>query len=129
MAQQPSEAFLGEDLADAGAIERGVFGGQPGGDLVGGQPFPAQLDHPAAHAFLGRRRPGHPARFTWRGEQIQRALAMVAHQVDHRPPGVAEPGPGLGVGQPVDEVGAQRLVAAVVHLLRRGERGRLVVLC
>ena len=73
VAQQPPEAFLGEDLAHAGAIQRGVLGGQPRGDLVGGQPFSAQLDHPPAHAFLGRRRPGHPARFAGRGEQRQLA--------------------------------------------------------
>ena len=29
VAQQPAEAFLGEDLRDAGAVQRGAFGGQP----------------------------------------------------------------------------------------------------
>lgn len=35
-AQQPAESFLGEDLRDAGAVERGSFGGQPCGDLGAG---------------------------------------------------------------------------------------------
>jgi hypothetical protein len=35
-----------------------------------------------------------------------------------RPPGIAEPLPGLRIGQPVNEVRAQRLVPALVHLGR-----------
>ena len=31
-----------------GAVQRGALGGQPGGDLIGGQALPAQLDDPAA---------------------------------------------------------------------------------
>ena len=56
-----------------------------------------------------------------RGEQLQLPGPVLADQVDHRPPGVAEPRARLGVGQPVDEVGAQRLVPPLVHLLRGGE--------
>ena len=41
VAQQAAEPFFGEDLRDAGAVERGAFTGQVGGDLVGGQPLPA----------------------------------------------------------------------------------------
>jgi hypothetical protein len=43
---------------------------------------------------------------------------VLADQVDHRPPGVAEPGARLRVRQPVHEVGAQRLIPPVVYLLR-----------
>ena len=121
MAQQPPKAFLGEDLTHAGAIERGALAGESGADLVGGQSVAAQLDHPAAHAVLGWRRPGRRAGLARRGEQLQLPGPVLAHQVHHRPPGVAEPPRGLGVGRPVDEERAQRLVAAVVHLLRRGE--------
>ena len=35
VAQQPPEPFFGEDFPDAGAVERGGFGGQLRGDLVG----------------------------------------------------------------------------------------------
>jgi hypothetical protein len=33
-APQPLEAFVGADLGDAGAVERGAFGAQCLGDLV-----------------------------------------------------------------------------------------------
>jgi hypothetical protein len=33
-AKQPAGSFLGEDLADAGAVQRGSRGGQPGADLI-----------------------------------------------------------------------------------------------
>ena len=105
-----------------------MLGGQPRGDLIGGQPLAAQLDHPAADTLLG----GGDARW-WAGlagwdEQLQPPGPPLADQVDHRPAGVAEPVGGLLVGQPVDEEGAQRLVAAVVYLRRRGEPPGLRVL-
>jgi len=121
VAQQPAEAFLGQDLRDAGAVERGGFSGQPCGDLVGRQALVKQLDHPAAGAVLGRGHPGWWAGFAGRGEQLQLPGSVVVHQVDHGPAGVAEAFGGLGVGQAVDEERAQRLVAALVELLRRGE--------
>ena len=62
-----------------------------------------------------------------RGKQLQPSAAPLADQVDHRPAGVAEPVGGLLVGQPVDEEGAQRLVAAVVDLRRRGEPSLLAL--
>src|SRR5664280_569580 len=46
---------------------------------------------------------------------------VLADQVHHRPPGVAEPLAGRGVGQALDEERPQRLVAAMVHLVGRGE--------
>ena len=58
VAQQPAESFLGEDLADDGAVERSGLGGQPGGDLIAGQSPPAQRDHPAAGAVLAGATPG-----------------------------------------------------------------------
>ncbi len=128
VAQQPAEAFLGEDLPDRCAVERGALGGQPGGDLVGGQALAAQRDHPAAGAVLGGGHAGQRAGPPGRGEQLQLPGPVVADQVDHRPAGVAEPGPGLGIGQALGEVGAQRLVAALVHLRRRGERLRALPL-
>ena len=127
-AYQPAEPLLGEDLADTGAVQRPALGGQPGGDLVGGQALPPQLDDPAAGPVLSRGRPGRRARLAGRGEQVQLPGAELAHQADHRPPGVAEPLPGLGVGQALGEPGAQRLVAAVIQLCRGGEPPRLPAL-
>ena len=46
----------------------------------------------------------------------------------HDPAGVAEPLPGLLASQPVEVPGAQRLVAAVVHLRRGGECLRALAL-
>src|SRR5664280_2289192 len=46
---------------------------------------------------------------------------VLADQIHHRPPGVAEPLAGRGVGQALDVERPQRLVAAVVHLGGRGE--------
>jgi hypothetical protein len=127
-AQQPAEPLLGEDLADAGAVQRGVLGGQPRRDLMGGQALAAQLDHPAADTLLGRRDARWWAGLAGWGEQLELAGPPFADQVDHRPAGVAEPVGGLLVGQPVDEEGAQRLVAAVVDLRGRGEPPGSVVL-
>ncbi len=123
-ADQPAEPFLGEDLTDARAVERPALGGQPRGDLVGRQALPAQLDHPAPGAVLRRRGARRRAVPPRRREQVQLPCPVLAHQVDHRPPGVAEPGPGLLIGQPVDIPGPQRLIPALVHLLRRDERLR-----
>jgi hypothetical protein len=120
-AQQPAEPLLGEDLADAGAIQRGSLGGQPRRDLIGGQALAAQPDHPAADTLLGRRHTRRRAGLAGRGKQLQPPGAVLTHQVDHRPAGVAEAVGGLLVGQPVDEERAQRLVAAVVDLRGGGE--------
>ena len=43
-AQQPPEAFLAQDAADAGAAQRGALPGQPGADLVDRQACAAQFD-------------------------------------------------------------------------------------
>ena len=127
-AHQPAEPLLGEDLPDAGAVQRPGPGGQPGGDLVGGQALPPQLDDPAAGPVLSRGRPGRRARLAGRGEQVQLPGAELAHQADHRPPGVAEPLPGLLVGQALGEPGAQRLIAAVIQLRWGSEPFRLPAL-
>ncbi len=124
VAQQPPEPFLGEDFPDAGAVERGGFGGQLRGDLVGRQALAAELDHPAADAVLGRGHPGRRSGFAGRGEQLKLPGPVVVHQVHHGPAGVAEALSGLGMGEPVDEERAQRLVTALVDLLRRGEELR-----
>ena len=125
--QQPPEPLLGEDLRDRGAVQRGVLGFQPPGDLIGGQPLPPQLDDPAAGPVLGRRGAGGRAGLAGRGEQLQLPGPVLADQVDHRPPGVAEPRARLRIRQPVHEVGAQRLVPPLVHLLRGGEPLRLML--
>ena len=57
-AQQPPEPLLGEDLRDRGAVQRGVPGCQPPGDLIGGQALPPQLDDPAAGLVFGGRGAG-----------------------------------------------------------------------
>ena len=120
-AQQPAEPLLGEDLRDGCAVQRGALPGQPGGDLVAGQPLPAQPDHPAADPLFGRGRPRRRPGLARRGEQLQLPRPPVADQVDHRPPGVAEPGRGLLIRQALGEVGAQRLIPSLVHLLRGGK--------
>ena len=127
MAQQPPEAFFGEDLGHAGPVQRRALDTQRGGDLVGGQALSAQLDHPAPGPVFGRRYPGRRAGLARRREQFEAPGTVLADQVHHRPPGVAEPSPGLGVGQPVEVERPQRLVAALVHLLRRGEPPRIAL--
>jgi hypothetical protein len=123
-AQQPAEALLGQDLGDRGAVQRGLLGGQPGGDLIAGQSLSAQRDDPAADPVLGRRGARRWAGFAGRGEQVQLPGPPLADQVDHRPPGVAETVRGLLVGQALDVPGADRLVPALVHLVGSGERLR-----
>lgn len=120
-AQQPAEPLPGEDLRDRGAVQRGALRRRPGGDLVAGQPLPAQPDDPAADSLLGRGHPRRRAGLAGRREQLQPPGPVVADQVDHRPPGIAEPGPGLLIRQALGEIGAQRLIPPLVHLLRGGE--------
>src|SRR5664280_1096598 len=55
------------------------------------------------------------------GEQFGPPGPVLADQVHHRPPGVAEPFAGRGVGQALDVERTQRLVAAAVHLVGRGD--------
>ena len=72
---------------------------------------------------------GDGSGFAGGGEHLQAAGAVFADQVDHRPAGVPEPGGGLGVGQAVDEEGAERFEAAVVDLAGSGEEIRAQRLC
>jgi hypothetical protein len=123
-AQQAAEPLLGEDLPDRSAVERGALAGQPGGDLIGGKALAAQLGHPSPGGVFGRGGAGRAAGPARRGEQRQLPGPVLAREVHHRPAGVAEPGPGLGVGKPVHEIGAQRLIPPLVHLARRGEELR-----
>ena len=118
-AQQPAEPLLGQDLPDPGAVERSALGAQPGADLVHRQARPAQLEHPGAGAVLGRGASG--AGLAGRGEQLQPPGAEVAQQAGHAGAGVAGPLAGLGDSQALGEVGAQRLIPALVRVPRRGE--------
>ena len=119
-AQQAAEAFLGEDLADPGAVQRGSPGGQPGADLIDRQALPAQLDDPPAGGVLLRcALAAGPALL---GEQRQLARAEVADQRRQRRAGVAEPRGGLAQRRPLIQVGAHRLIPPLVHLGRAGER-------
>ena len=52
--QQPPEPFLGQDLPDAGAVQRGALGGELGADLVERQALAPQRDDPATGAVGGR---------------------------------------------------------------------------
>ena len=90
-AQQAAEALLGEDLADAGAVERGSPGAQPGADLINRQALAAQLGHSCPGAVLGRG--GLGAGLAGRGEQLQPAGPEVAQQAGHARAGVAGPAP------------------------------------
>ena len=120
VAQQPAEAFLGQDLPDPGAVQRSALGREPGADLVDRQALAAQLDHPAAGGVLLRRAlAAGPARL---GEQRQLARAEVAHQRGQRRAGVAEPRGGLTQRRSFIQVGTDRLIPPLVHLCRAAER-------
>jgi hypothetical protein len=123
---EPAEPFLGEDLADAGAVEHDALGGERGADLIHRQAAPAQRDDAGAGGVLARCALG--AGLAGRREELERAGAEFPVEVDHRPAGVAEPRAGHREGEPVDVVGAQCLVAAPVHLVRGGEELRPALL-
>jgi hypothetical protein len=80
---------------------------------ISAQPIRRKGDGPW-HTSYPACRHSHP-------EQRQGAGLVFGDQVDHRPARIAVPCAGLGLGQAFDVEQAQRLVAAVVHLLRRGE--------
>ena len=123
---EPAEPFLGEDLADAGAVEHDALGGERGADLIHRQAAPAQRDDAGAGGVLARCALG--AGLAGRREELERAGAEFPVDVDHRPAGVAELRAGHREGEPVDVVGAQCLVAAPVHLVRGGEELRPALL-
>ena len=112
-APQPGQPLRGDHLGDPGPVQRGALGRQRFGDLVDRVPGGAQLDDPRPGGVLARRglRPG-PAG----DEELPGPGAEVPHRRQQRRGGVAEPGGGLGGGQPLGQVGAQRLIPAV----RRG---------
>ena len=118
-AQQAAEALLGEDLPDAGAVERGSLGAQPGADLIDRQALAAQLESPA------------PGRGPWPGRSSARACragrTAPASRLGSRAAGwpwrsgCSRPGAGLGNGQVLGEVGAQRLIPPLVRVRGPGE--------
>ena len=116
-APHPGQSLLGDHLGDPGPVQRDALGRERGGDLVDGVPGGAQLDDPRPCGVLGRRglRAG-PAG----DEELPAAGTEVPHRRQQARGGVAEPGSGLGRGQPLGQVGAQRLIPAV----RRGGRAQ-----
>jgi hypothetical protein len=104
---QPLETLLSQDLGDAGAVERHALGAERGGDLDGRVPGLTQLHDPGAGSFLGR---GTPAGQGAWAEEVQMPGAEVADQRCHRCRGVAEPGCCLLTAEPLQQVGAERLV-------------------
>ena len=113
-AQQPPEAFLAQDVADGGAAQRGAFAGEPGADLVDRQALAAQLDDPGAGGVLFRG--ALAAGDAGRGEHGELACPQVADQRRQRGAGVAGAVGGLLQRGALVQVGAQRLVTALVHL-------------
>jgi hypothetical protein len=118
--QQPAESFLAQDVADGGAAQRGSFPGEPGADLVDRQALAAQLDDAAAGGVL-LRRAFAPGDARWR-EQGELACPQVAYQGGQRGAGVAGGVGGLLQRCALIQVGAQRLVAALVHLAGAGQQ-------
>jgi hypothetical protein len=113
-AQQPAESFLAQDAADGGAAQGGAFLSEPGADLIDRQARAAQLDDPAAGGVLPRR--ALAPRDARRREQRELAGPQVADQGRQRRAGVAGRVSGLLQGRAVVQVGAQRLIAPLVHL-------------
>jgi hypothetical protein len=113
-AQQPAEAFLAQDVADGGAAQRGPFAGEPGADLVNRQAIAAQLDDPGAGGILARG--AFAAGDAGRGEHGELACPQVADQRRQRGAGIAGAAGGLLQRGALIQVGAQRLVTALVHL-------------
>ncbi len=119
-AQQPAESFLAQDVADGGAAQGGPLQRQPGADLVDRQALAAQLDDAAAGGVFPRRAlaPGDARR----REQGELACPQVADQGGQRRAGIAGRARRLPQGRAVMQVGAQRLVAPLVHLAAAGEQ-------
>jgi hypothetical protein len=113
-AQQPPEAFLAQDVADGGAAQRGSFAGEPGTDLVDRQAVAAQLDGPGAGGVLSRG--ALAARDAGRREYGEPARPQVAYQGRERVAGIPGGVGGLLQRGTLVQVGAQRLVAPLVHL-------------
>ena len=114
----PGQPLVGDHLGDPGPVQRGALGRQRLGDLVDGVPGGAQLDDPRPGGVLARR--GLRAGLAG-DEELPGPGAEVPHRRQQRGGGVAEPGGGLGGGQALGEVGAQRLVPAVRGAVRAEE--------
>ena len=117
-APQPGQPLGGDHLGDPGAVERGPFLGQREADLVDRVPRRAQLQDPFSGGLLGRR--GLRARPAG-AEKLPLPGAEVTHQRLHRGGRVPEPVRHLGRRQAVEQIGAQRLIAALGQVLRPGE--------
>ena len=118
-APQPGQPLGGDHLGDPGPVQRGALRRQRFGDLVDGVPGRAQLDDPGPGGVLARRGLGPgPAG----DEELPGPGAEVPHRRQQRRGGVAEPGGGLGGGQALGQVGAQRLIPAVRRGLRAAGR-------
>ena len=117
-APQPGQPLGGDHLSDPGPAQRRALGGQRPGDLIDRVPARAQLQDPGPGGVLARRglRAG-PAG----DEELPRPGAEVSHRRQQRGGGVAEPGGRLAGGQPLGQVGAQRLIPPLRRRLRAEE--------
>ena len=108
----PREAFLGEHLGHPGPVQLGALGGQDLGDLIRRPASPAQLDDPGPSGVLGRcaLRAGFGV-----GEEVPSAGPEVSGHRLHAGGGVAEPAGRLRCARPLQQVGPQRLVPALVR--------------
>jgi hypothetical protein len=112
-APDPRQPGLGDDLVDPGAVQRDAFAGQHRADLVDRVALRAQLDDPGAGGVLARRglRAGPGV-----GEEVPGPATIgpeVAHRRVQARSGVAEALRDRGGGLAVQQVGPQRLVAAL----------------
>jgi hypothetical protein len=110
--------FAGDHLGDPGPVQRGAGGGQRLGDLVDGVPGGAQFQDLRPGGVLAGRGPG-----AWLAgdEELAGPGTEVPHRRQQRRGGVAGPGGGLGCGQALGQVRAQRLIAAVRGAVRAKE--------
>ena len=117
-APHPGQPLSGDHLGDPGPVQRGTLGRQRGGDLVDRVPGGAQLDDPRPGGVLARRglRAG-PAG----DEELPGPGAEVPHRRQQGCGRIPGPGGSLGSGQPLGQVGAQRLIPPVRRAVRAEE--------
>ena len=109
-APDPGQALGGDDLGDAGAVERCAFSGERVGDLVDGMPGASQLEDARACGVLCRR--GFGSAFAGE-EELTCPGPELAYRGEKAAGGVAKPGCRLGRGQALGEVCTQSLVTAL----------------